>query len=64
MASFLVQQNKFYFMKRLLILLALMGAGVWWLMTDTDKKEIKERGDLQRKKLKKTHFPKKEVLAE
>ena len=51
-------------MKKLLILLALMGAGVWWLMTGTDKKEVKELGDLQRKKLKKTHFPKKEILAD
>ncbi len=51
-------------MKRLLILLALMGAGVWWLMAGTDKKEVKERGELKRKKLKKTHFPKKEVFAD
>ncbi len=49
-------------MKKLLLLLALMTAGIWWMLSDTDKKEIKERGHLQRKKLKKTHFPKKEVF--
>lgn len=51
-------------MKRLLILLAIMGAGVWWMLSDTDQKEIKERGELKRKKLKKTHFPKKEVFGD
>jgi len=64
MAGFLIKQNKICFMKRLLILLALMGAGVWWMMMDTGKDEIKERGDLTRKKLKKSHFPKKEILAD
>ncbi|MGN6246935.1 MAG: hypothetical protein ACTHNG_01190 [Ginsengibacter sp.] len=51
-------------MKRLLILLALMGAGVWWMMMDSDKDEVKELGDLTKKKLRKTHFPKKEIVAE
>lgn len=51
-------------MKRLLILLAIMGAGVWLMLTETEKKEIKKEGKLLKKKLKKTHFPKKEVFAE
>jgi preprotein translocase subunit YajC len=64
MAGFLIEQNKICFMKRLLILLVLMGAGVWWMMMDKDKKEVKERGQLTKKKLKKTHFPKKEIVVE
>jgi len=51
-------------MKRLLILLAIMAAGVWLMMTDSEKKEIREKGKLAKKKLKKTHFPKKEVFAD
>ncbi|MEO6894678.1 MAG: hypothetical protein ABI136_06540 [Ginsengibacter sp.] len=51
-------------MKRLLVLLALMGAGVYLMLKESDKKEIKKAGKKLKKKLRKSHFPKKEVLAE
>ncbi len=47
-------------MKRLLILLALMGAGVYLLLSEEDQKKIKKEGKKIKKKLKKTHFNKHE----
>ena len=51
-------------MKRLLVLLAIMGAGVWLMLSESEKKEIKKERKLLKKKLRKTHFPKKELIAE
>lgn len=50
-------------MKRLLILLAVMGIGVFFLLSDTEKEELKHEGKRIKKKLKKSHFPKKEMPA-
>jgi hypothetical protein len=50
-------------MKRLLILLALMGTGVYLMLKESDKKEIKNAGEKIKKKIKKSHFPKKEAVA-
>ena len=47
-------------MKRLIILLALMGVGVYLLLSEDEKKEIRKEGKRIKKKLKKTHFPKNE----
>lgn len=47
-------------MKRLLILFALMGVGVYLLLSEKDQKEIRKEGKRIKKKLKKTHFPKNE----
>ncbi|MEO8823713.1 MAG: hypothetical protein ABI366_09060 [Ginsengibacter sp.] len=51
-------------MKRLLVLLALMGAGVYLMLKDSDKKEIKKAGKKIKNKLKKSHFPKKVSVSE
>lgn len=50
-------------MKKLLVFLALVGAGVYLMLKESDKKEIKKAGKKIKKKLKKSHFPKKEVPA-
>jgi hypothetical protein len=47
-------------MKRLFILLALMGVGVYLLLSEDEKKEIRKEGKRIKKKLRKTHFPKNE----
>lgn len=49
-------------MKRLVILLAVMGIGIFYLLSDDEKKELKHGAKKIRKKLKKSHFPKKEAL--
>lgn len=50
-------------MKRLLILLAVMGIGIFYLLSDTDKEDLKKEGKRIKKKLKKSHFPKQEPAA-
>lgn len=45
-------------MKRLLILLGVMGLAVFFLLSDEDKKDLKQEGKKMKKKLKKTHFHK------
>ncbi len=50
-------------MKKLAIVLAVMGFGVFLMLSEKDKKEIKKEGKKFRKKLKKSHFPGKEILA-
>lgn len=51
-------------MKKLLILLALMGAGIYLMLNNSDKREIKKEGKKIKKKLKKSHFPKIVAVAE
>lgn len=51
-------------MKKLLILLALMGTGLYLLLRDSDKQEIEKAGKKIKKKLRKSHFPKKEIATE
>jgi len=48
-------------MKRLAIILAVMGLGVFLMLSESDKKEIRKEGNKIKKKLKKTHFPAKET---
>jgi hypothetical protein len=50
-------------MKKLLVLLSVMGIAVFFLLSDTDKEELKQEGKRIKKKLKKSHFPKKETAA-
>jgi hypothetical protein len=45
-------------MKRLLILLGVMGIAVFFMLSETDRKEIEHEGKKIKKKLKKTHFHK------
>jgi hypothetical protein len=52
-------------MKRLTIALTVMALGVYLMLQETgkkQKKELKSVGDTTRKKIKKSHFPGKEVL--
>lgn len=44
-------------MKKIAVILAVMGFGIYLMMTEKDKKGKKDLGDLQRKKLRKSHFP-------
>lgn len=46
-------------MKKLLILLAVMGIGIFYLLSD-DEQDFEDEGELSRKKIKKSHFPKRE----
>lgn len=50
-------------MKRLAIALAVMGLGVYMMLSEKDKKQVKEEGNKIRKKIKKSHFPGKEILS-
>lgn len=50
-------------MKKILIFLSLLGAGVYLLLKESDKKEMKKEVKKIKKKLKKSHFPKKQVPA-
>jgi hypothetical protein len=50
-------------MKRLAIILAVMGFGVYLMLSEKDKKSFRNEGNKIKKKLKKTHFPAKEILA-
>jgi hypothetical protein len=53
-------------MKRLTIALTVMALGVYLMLQETGKKQKKESkhaGDATRKKIKKSHFPGKEILA-
>lgn len=45
-------------MKRLLVLLGVMGVAVLFMLSETDRKEIKQEGKKVKKKLKKSHFHK------
>ena len=47
-------------MKRLLILFAVMGVGVYLLLSEEGQKEIRKEGKRIKRKLKKTRFPKNE----
>lgn len=47
-------------MKKLLILLTLMGVGVYLMLSEEDQKEIRKEGKRIKKKFKKSRFPKKE----
>lgn len=49
-------------MKRLAIVLAVMGLGIYMMLTEKDKKKLKNEGRKTRKKLKKSHFPHKEII--
>lgn len=49
-------------MKKLAIVLTIMGLGLFLMLTENDKKELKKEGKKFRKKLKKTHFPRKETV--
>ncbi|MEO8821084.1 MAG: hypothetical protein ABI267_00920 [Ginsengibacter sp.] len=51
-------------MKKLLVFVALVAAGVYLLLKESDKKEIKKVGKKIKKKLRKSHFPKKQVPAQ
>jgi hypothetical protein len=48
-------------MKKLAIILAVMGFGVYLMLSEKDKKEFKKAGKKLNRKLGKTHFPLKEV---
>lgn len=50
-------------MKRLAIALAVMGFGVYLMLSEKDKKVLKEEGKKFRKKLKKSHFPGKGIAS-
>ena len=50
-------------MKKIAILLAVVGLGVFLMLTENDKKELKKEGKKFKKKLKKTHFPGKESIS-
>ncbi len=50
-------------MKRLFILLGVMGAAVLYMLSETDKKEMHEEGVKIKKKHKKSHFHKKQLAA-
>lgn len=49
-------------MKKLFILLAVMGIGIFYLLSDNEKEELKHEAKRIKKKLKKSHFPKKEAI--
>lgn len=50
-------------MKRLAIALVVMGLGVYLMLSEKDKKEIRNEGKKFRKKIKKSHFPGKEMVS-
>lgn len=53
-------------MKRLTIALTVMALGVYLMLQETgqkQKKELRKAADATRKKIKKSHFPGKEMLA-
>lgn len=47
-------------MKKLAVILAVMGLGIYLMLTESDKKSIKNKAQLERKKIKKSHFPTKD----
>jgi hypothetical protein len=47
-------------MKRIFVLLAVIGVAVFMMLPDQDQKELKNEGKRIKKKLKKSHFPKNE----
>lgn len=49
-------------MKRLAVLLGIMGVAVWLLLSEDDKKPIRNEGEKIKKKFKKSHFPGKESI--
>jgi hypothetical protein len=50
-------------MKKLALILGVMGLGVYLMFSEKDKKRFKNEGNKIKKKLKKTHFPAKEILS-
>ena len=49
-------------MKKIALLLGIMGAAVWILLSADDKKSLKNEGEIVKKKIRKTHFPAKEIV--
>ena len=48
-------------MKKLAIILTVMGLGVYLMLTEKDKKRVKKQVQPVKKKVKKTHFPAKDI---
>lgn len=51
-------------MKKILVLLGALGIGIYFLVKDSEKAEIEKAGKKIKKKLQKSHFPKKQVVME
>ncbi len=51
-------------MKRLAVVLAVMGLGVYLMLSEKEKKQIRKEGEKLKKKIKKTSFPAKEIFAD
>ena len=49
-------------MKRLAVLLGIMGLGLWLLLHDDEDKNAEINRNPERKKIRKTHFPSKENI--
>ncbi len=50
-------------MKKLAVILTVMGFGIYLMLSEKDKKELRKEGEKMKRKLKKTHFPVKEILS-
>jgi hypothetical protein len=48
-------------MKKLAVILTVMGLGVYLMLTEKDKKRVKNQVQQVKKKIKKTHFPAKDL---
>ena len=51
-------------MKKILILLGVLGIGMYFLLTDSDTAKIEKAEKKIKKKLHKRHFPKKQIVME
>ena len=51
-------------MKKIAVILAVMGLGVYMMLSEKDKKRVKREGEWVKKKIKKTHFPAKDTSGE
>jgi hypothetical protein len=51
-------------MKRLAVILSIMGLGVYLLLSEKDKKRVKSSGRKGYNKFKKSHFPGKDIAAD